>query len=169
MRAFVDTELWSFAKKRPVRRRFKSEEEFNLALEIHERVVEFFRDVFPSLHIYISHHQLIEIFHVMAFRGLRVPLHEALAIVERIMEDESIVKVPITADVIREALKESSETRIHVWDFLCFLPVRGFVDIAYSSDPLFRVIGERYGVEVANPVGRWIGPSEAAGSEYEYW
>ncbi len=158
LRAFVDTELWSLAKKRPVRSRFKSEEEFNLAMEVHERAVKFFKEVFPSLDVYISHHQLMEIFHVMAFRGLRVPLREALAIVERIMEDESIVKVPITADVVREALKESSETRIHVWDFLCFLPVRRFVDIAYSSDPHFRIIGERYGVEVVNPVGRWMGP-----------
>jgi len=43
LRAFVDTELWSFAKKRPVRHRFKSDEEFNLAMEIHRRAVEFFR------------------------------------------------------------------------------------------------------------------------------
>ncbi len=158
LRAFIDTELWSFAKKKPVRSRFRSEDEFNLAMEVHRKAVEFFRDTFPSLKVYMSHHQLMEIFHVLAFRGLRIPLSEALAIVERIMEDSSIVKVPITADVIREALRESSETRIHVWDFLCFLPVRGFVDIAYSSDPHFRVMGERYGIKVVNPVSQWIAP-----------
>ncbi len=135
MKAFVDTELWSSAKKKPVRSKFRSEEEFNLALEVHRRATEFFRDVFPSLKVYISFHQLVEIFHVLAFRGLRVPLREVLAIVEHIMEDGSIVKVPITAEVVREALRESSETRIHVWDFLCFLPVRNFVDTIYSSNP----------------------------------
>ena len=158
MKAFIGTEIWSFAKKKPLRNRFRSEAEFKSAMDVHERAVSFFKGVFPSLKVYMSYHQLAEIFHVLAFRGLKVPLEDAMAIIERIIEDSSIVKAPITADTVKEALRGSLETGIHIWDFLCFLPVRKYVEVIYSSDPHFRVIGRRYGIEVVNPVGKWIGP-----------
>jgi len=61
------------------------------------------RELYPSskgssLKVYMSYHQLAEIFHVLAFRGFKVPLEDAMAIIERIIEDSSIVKVPTTAD-----------------------------------------------------------------------
>jgi len=152
----VDTEIWSIAKKRPVKELFSSEEEFKRAMEMHSRAREFFSDEFPGLRVYLSQHQLAEIFHVLAFRGLRIPLEEAHHIVMGIVEDASIVKVPVSVEDIREAVKESMETGIHIWDFLCFLPVKGLIDRIYSADSHFKVIGERHGIEVINPLHHWL-------------
>ncbi len=67
-------------------------------------------------------HQIAEIFHVLSFRGHRIPLNEAFAIVDSLMEDDSIVKVPVLAEHVIESITASKETGIHVWDFLCFIP-----------------------------------------------
>gem|GEM_PF-6132528 len=48
---------------------------------------------------------MAEIFHVLAFRGFKVPLEDVMTIIERIIEDGSIVKVPTTADTVKEALE----------------------------------------------------------------
>jgi len=152
----VDTELWSIAKKKPLEERFSSKEEFEKAMKMHLKAREFFSNEFPSLRVYMSNHQLAEIFHVLALRGLRVPFEEPLRIVMGIMEDNSIVKVPVNIEDVSKALKESVETGIHVWDFLCFLPVKDFVDAVYSADSHFKVIGKRHGVKVINPLQYWL-------------
>ncbi len=158
MKALVDTELWSIVKKRPVREKFPSQEEFLSAMTVHEAAIKFFREEFPNLKVYMSYHQLAEIFHVLAFRGTKLPLKEAFSVITSIIEDPLIVKVPVTIEVLREAMKESAETGIHVWDYLCFLPVRDMIDVIYSADPHFKVIGEKHGVKVINPLKRWLGP-----------
>jgi len=56
---------------------------------------------------------------------LRIPLKETYNIIMGIVEDASIVKVPVSVEDIREAMKKSVETGIHIWDFLCFLPAKG--------------------------------------------
>jgi len=154
--ALVDTELWSIAKKEPAKEMFSSKEEFEKAMKMHSRAREFFSNEFPGLRVYISNHQLAEIFHVLAFRGLRIPFEEAYSIVTGIIEDASIVKVPLTMEHVMKALKESLDTGIHIWDFLCFLPVREFVDTIYSADSHFKLIGKRHGVKVINPLDHWL-------------
>ncbi len=158
MRALVDTELWSVAKKRPAKEKFPSKEEFLSAMRAHEAAEKFLREEFPDLKVYMSYHQLAEIFHVLAFRGTKLPFKEALSVITSIIEDPFIVKVPVTIEVLREAVKESAETGIHVWDYLCFLPVRDMIDVAYSADLHFKVIGEKHGVRVINPLKQWLGP-----------
>ncbi len=101
-------------------------------------------------------HQIAEIFHVLAFRGHRIPLDEAVAVVESIIDDDSIVKVPVLAEHLKESFRESRETGIHVWDFLCFIPLKNYVDVIYSLDRHFVKIGEIYGVKVVNPTKEWL-------------
>jgi len=67
-----------------------------------------------------------------------------------------MVKVPIKMEDVRKALRESMETGIHIWDFLCFLSVKEFVETIYSADSHFKVIGKRHGVEVINPLIYWL-------------
>jgi len=155
-KAFVDTEIWSLAKKRPVRKKFKSESDYKRALKMHESCREFFKEEFDKLRVYMSLHQVAEIFHVLAFRGFKIPLEEALAIVKGIMEDDRIVKVPVLAEHLEESFTMSKETGIHVWDFLCFVPLKNYVDVIYSLDKHFITIGKLYGVEVLNPAQEWL-------------
>jgi len=152
----VDTEIWSIAKKKPDEKKFALKEEFIKALEMHEKARDFFMNVFPKLKVYMSMHQLVEIYHVLAFRGARVPRSYAKSIVKAIIEDDNIIKVAVTLDHVEEAVRESVESGIHVWDYLCFIPVKDYVDTVYTCDEHFKVIGERYKVKILNPLNTWI-------------
>lgn len=156
MKAIVDTELWSLAKKKPIREKFGSKEEFEKALNFHLKARDFFLNEFPKINVYMSLHQLAEIFHVLTFRGHRIPVDEASAIVLGIIEDPRIAKISVSSKHIHEAIKESARTGIHIWDFLCFVPVRDFVDTVCTTDKHFEVIGKYYGISIVNPIGSWL-------------
>ncbi|MGC9104094.1 MAG: PIN domain-containing protein [Candidatus Methanodesulfokora sp.] len=152
----IDTEIWSIAKKRPLPNNFSSKEDYLEALNAHEAARKFFLETLPSLKVYISAHQLAEIYHVLAFRGARLSREQAASIVLAILEDDDIVKVPVTQRHVEEAVKESKESGIHVWDYICFLPVKDYVDAIFSCDLHFRKIGEKHKIEVINPIGLWL-------------
>lgn len=154
--AMVDTEIWSIAKKEPRRENFVSREEYARFLEMHKKAQGFFVNVFPELKLYMSIHQLAEIFHVLAFRGARIPRSQAEDIVKAIIEDSDIVKVPVTLDHVEEAVKGSAESNIHIWDYLCFIPVKDYVDAVFTCDSHFIKMGEKYNVRILNPLGTWI-------------
>lgn len=156
MKAVVDTEIWVFAKKRPLKSKFRSEGEYTKFLKAHVVAQEFFREVFPKLKVYMTTHQLAEIFHVLSFRGARVPLSESIRLVKLIVEDPGIVKVPVTCEHVRLAAELSAKTGIHIWDFLCILPVAGLVDVVFSCDKHFLEIGRLLGIRVENPIPIWV-------------
>jgi len=156
-RALVDTEVWSLAKKRPVRSRFGSEAEYERALKMHVACRKFFEEEFDKVRVYMSLHQVAEIFHVLSFKGSRLPTEKALKIVTEIFRDSKIVKVPVSAEHVKESVRASKETGIHVWDFLCFVPVKNYVSVVYSLDVHFLKICEMYGKELVNPAEEWLG------------
>ncbi len=156
IKAFVDTEIWVLAKKKPVREKFKSKSDYEKALKIHKGCREFFEKEFDNLRIYMTLHQVAEIFHVLAFRGHKIPLNEAFAIADGLMKDDSIIKVPILAEHVIESIIASKETGIHIWDFLCFIPLKNYVEVIYSLDKHFLEIGKRYNVKVVNPAQEWL-------------
>ena len=67
MNVFVDTQLWVYAFKVPQREKFTSEDEYRDALRMHSRANEFLRDALLNHMLYITTHQLAEIFHALAF------------------------------------------------------------------------------------------------------
>ena len=155
-KAMVDTCIWVLSKKKPSPQKFKSRDEYGEALAVHRRAQAFFRNTFPKLKVYMSLHQVAEIFHVMAFRGARVPLEEALRVVNEILVNPSVVKIPVSERHVKESIKLSAETGIHVRDFLCFIPVKDFVEVIYTGDRHFLRIGEMFRVNVVNPLKYWL-------------
>jgi len=155
LNVMIDTQLWVLAKKKPSPSRFPSRDDYERALRAHELAREFFAREYPRSRIYMSIHQIAEIFHALAFRGQRVPVEEARMLLEEIAADPKVVKVPLTLEHYREAASESSRTGIHIWDYLCFLPVKDYVDVVYSTDPHFRELCKSYGLELINPVEYW--------------
>jgi len=155
-KAMVDTEIWAISKKKPDERKLTSREKFIKALKMHQKAKLFFRNTFPKLKVYMSLHQLAEIYHVLAFRGIKIPREDVESIIEAILEDDNIIKVAVTLEHLEEAIKESARSNIHIWDYLCFLPVKDYVDTVFSCDEHFIKIGEEYGVEVINPLDIWI-------------
>jgi len=156
IKAFVDTEIWVLAKKKPVREKFKSKSDYERVLKIHKGCRRFFEEEFDNLRIYMTLHQIAEIFHILAFRGHKIPLNEAFAIVDSLMKDDTVIKVPVLAEHVTESLIASRETGIHIWDFLCFIPLKNYVEIIYSLDRHFLEIGKRYNVKVVNPAQEWL-------------
>ena len=152
----VDTEIWSIAKKKPDENKFASREEFTKVLEMHKRAKVFFMKIFPRLKVYMAVHQLAEIYHVLAFRGTRIPKSHAENIVRLIIEDDNIVKVAVTLEHIEEAIKESVKSNIHVWDYLCFIPVKDYIDTVFTCDEHFIRIGKKYNIRIINPLNTWI-------------
>ena len=62
---------------------------------------------------------------------------EALAIIEKIMSSTRTVVVEVKRRHYREALRLSSLSSIHIWDYLCIVPLKGLVDVAYTNDKHF--------------------------------
>ena len=157
MNVFVDTQLWVYAFKVPQREKFTSEDEYRDALRMHSRANEFLRDALLNHVLYITTHQLAEIFHALAFRGVRMDVREALGIVERLVNSSRTVVVEVKRKHYREALRLSSLSRIHIWDYLCIVPLKKVIDVAYTNDEHFlHPTIKRLIPEVDNPVGKWI-------------
>ncbi|MGC9202493.1 MAG: hypothetical protein ACP5HX_07495 [Thermoproteota archaeon] len=92
----------------------------------------------------------------MSFRGSKLPLEVSLQIVNEILENDKIVRVPILQSHIKKAIEESAKSGIHVWDYLCFLPVAELVSVVYTSDYHFKQIGDQFNVKIVNPAELWL-------------
>lgn len=157
MNIFVDTQLWVYAFKKPSREKFANRDEYEEALRAHNIASKLIRDSLINHVIYLTSHQLAEIFHVLAFRGVRMNRKEALSITEKIMGSSRTVLVDVRKKHYREALKLSSLSGIHIWDYLCIVPLKGMIDLAYTNDshflhPTIKSLVPR----IDNPIGRWI-------------
>jgi len=157
MDVFIDTQLWIYAFKKPQRENFLSGEEYEEALQIHGKAMKFMHNVLTSHMVHITTHQLAEIFHALAFRGVRMNSRQALNIVEKIMKSSRTIVVEVRKRHYREALRLSSLSGIHIWDYLCIIPLRGQIDVAYTNDKHFLHPTIKSLVpKVENPIGKWI-------------
>jgi len=157
LEVFIDTQLWVYAFKKPQRRGFESEEKYKEALKIHEKANNFLYEALTKHTIYVTTHQLAELYHALAFRGARMEPRKALAIIEDIVNSTRTVIVEVRKKHYREALRLSTISGIHVWDYLCIVPLKGLIDVAYTNDKHFLHATIRSLVpRIENPVGKWL-------------
>lgn len=78
IKALVDTEIWSLAKKKPVKSKFGTEAEYERAMKMHIACRRFFEEEFDRTRVYMSLHQIAEVFHVLSFRGSKLPAAQTL-------------------------------------------------------------------------------------------
>jgi len=157
MKVFIDTQIWVYAFKKPRKESFKNRGAFKEALQMHSNATKFLQDALGNHEIYITTHQLAEIYHALAFRGIRMNVRQALEIIDNIMKSSKTVLVEVKRRHYREALKLSSVSGIHVWDYLCVIPLKELIDVAYSNDRHFLHPTLRNLVpKVENPIGKWI-------------
>lgn len=157
MNVFVDTEIWSFAQKTPVKEKFKSKLEYEIFLRAHMEAKKFLKKVLSEETIYMSLHQVVEIFHVLGFRGFKLPVNFVIEYVNALILSERVVKIPITASHIQEALKLSRESGIHIWDFLCITPIKEYIDRIYTVDRHFlHKTFQKLGIKIENPLKIWV-------------
>jgi len=74
-----------------------------------------------------------------------------------ILKSERIIKVPIEHEHVCLAARLSAESGIHIWDFLCIVPIIDYIDIAYTIDPHFQhKVFKKLGIKMENPLGKWL-------------
>jgi predicted nucleic acid-binding protein len=154
MGIFIDTEIWSFAQKEPEKEKFDGG--YEKALEMHKRSKEFLLQNVDK-EIVMSYHQIVEIYHVLSFRGFKVPRDFALQYIMGLLSAENILKREVTLEHYRAAVEASARSGIHIWDFLCILPVAEELEVIYTCDQHFlNDEFKRLNVEVINPLEYWI-------------
>lgn len=77
--------------------------------------------------------------------------------VNDLLLSERVVKIPVTVSHVKEALKLSKESGIHVWDFFCIIPIKEYIDVIYSVDKHFlHETFQKLGIKIENPLKIWI-------------
>ncbi|AEA46946.1 hypothetical protein [Archaeoglobus veneficus] len=154
MGIFIDTELWSFALKKPVKEKFG--DGFEKAYKMHVEAKKFLLENVER-DILMSSHQLAEIYHVLAFRGLRLPVKFVLEYVINLMEAPNVILREVLPEHVRKAVDSSVKSGIHLWDFLCIYPILDELEVIYTCDAHFKHEEFRkLGVEIINPLDVWI-------------
>ena len=157
MDIMIDTEIWSLSVKKPLRDKFSSKEGYDKAIEIHDKARMLVKNALSNDTIYMSAHQIAEIFHVLAYRGTKLPLQFAKKYIKSLIDAKEIVKIEVTWTDFLESIRLSSMSGIHIWDFLCVVPIAEYIDRAYSIDKHFQdPIFKELGIHIENPLGYWM-------------
>jgi len=155
--SFIDTEIWSFSQKTPEKDKFDSKEDFNKTLALHKNANTFLKKQIQENQILMTYHQLAEIFHVLGFRGKKMTLSWLQNFCSSLLSSRFIIWFEINENHLKKSLKMSIESSIHIWDFLCVVPLLDEVDILYSCDKHFLDPSiQSLGPEVVNPLNEWI-------------
>ena len=71
---FIDTQIWVFAQKKPIKSNFSNIDEYKEAIKIHHKSHNLIIEQIRKNQIAMTFHQLSEIYHAFAFRGQKIPL-----------------------------------------------------------------------------------------------
>jgi predicted nucleic acid-binding protein len=64
--------------------------------------------------------------------------------------------IEATLEDVQKCIDLSLASNIHVWDFLCVIPLKDQVDVIYTSDKHFTHQSmQDLGVAIENPIGTW--------------
>lgn len=157
MTIFIDTEIWIFAQKIPDRSNFQKASEYENALDLHQKSSEFLKQKIIESEISMTNHQLCEIFHALAFRGKKAPLSIASKYCNQLLSSKFIHLYQVSDKHVNEAIELSMKSGIHVWDYICVLPLYSDVEILYSCDEHFKHKSfQSLGTKIENPLNIWI-------------
>ena len=157
MRVFIDTEIWIFSKKKPKSEKFSKESDFQNANKFHEKAIKFLKNQISQNEIFMTYHQLCEIFHILGFRGMRIPLDNVQRYCFQLLTSEFIIWHQNTIKHVNKALDMSLQSGIHIWDYLCVLPIYKEIDVMYSCDVHFKHESfKSLGPKIENPLNMWI-------------
>jgi predicted nucleic acid-binding protein len=150
-RIFIDTEIWSFGLKKPEEN--DSEEMKNRFTIAHNFLMERIKND----EIFISTHQIAEIFHVLSFRGKKLPIEFSSSFIEKLTQMSNISIIPITKNHIKQAFSLCNDSGIHIWDFLCIIPITNNIEIIYTCDKHMKSkIFQNFKIPIQNPIDIWL-------------
>jgi len=142
----VDTNIWHFAMVKPIEREF---------LEIHKRANSFLLSTLTDedTRIALSSYQIAEVQEVL--RRSHVDLDTRMKLLADFKTRKFYV-ADLSFRIVEEAIRDSFESRVHVYDYLVAYPLKGVVTRIYSADDHFQHAHFMKMAEVVNPVFPWI-------------
>ncbi len=153
---FVDTELWVYSLKRPDKKKYPDEALYNRDMQKHLDAKSFFKHVPPGTFFFFTTHQVCELYHVLMFRGTKLDGTFVREYINSLSLASTTRIIEVSTDVIKQCVNMSLASGIHVWDYLCIVPIIDKVDAVYTSDKHFlhaSITG--LGKPVKNPIGTW--------------
>jgi hypothetical protein len=154
---FIDTQLWIYAQKEPDPSRFPTKQEYQRMLAIHQQADAFLQQQVKKSVIAMTYHQLAEIYHNLAFQGQRLDVEFCSQYCSTLLRSKFMRWFLIREPHLQDGLLLSKQSGIHVWDYLCVLPVIQDVDVLYTCDSHFQ--HETFTSlqrPIHNPIGEWL-------------
>ncbi|TFG04180.1 MAG: hypothetical protein EU536_05070 [Promethearchaeota archaeon] len=154
---FIDTQIWIFARKSPDKQRFTALSKYNLFQDFHQQALEFLANVIKENIICMTFHQLFEIYHSLAFRGRKQIIQDVKKFCSELLNSKFIHWYSITETQISDCLKLSAQSNIHIWDYVCIVPLIQDVDVLYSCDRHFQdPTFSQFKKPILNPLNKWF-------------
>jgi len=142
----IDTNIWHFALVTP------TEEPF---IEVHNLASTFLSPILfdPNIRIALSCYQACEILEVLRRSNLSVETGHKL--LEDFEKRKFFVK-SLDFPAVINAVRDSAESNIHIYDYLVAYPLKGIVSRIYSADEHFKHPHFHEIAEVNNPLSPWV-------------
>ena len=154
---FIDTQLWVFAQKPPNKKKFRNEETYNQLLQNHQISKTFIAQKVETEEISMTYHQLGEIFHSLAYRGDKISLKFCQKYCWQLLDSQFICWYPITQEHLKTCITLSTDSGIHIWDYICVVPLIKEIIEIYSCDAHFQHDSfQQFGKPIINPLNQWI-------------
>ena len=152
----IDTQIWIYSKKKPIRTKFESETDYLKTMELHQKAEKFLKSFTGEVIIYFSIQQIGELFHTLAFRGVKIPVNEANEFINILINSDNIIVIPYSTDDLIKAMILSARSKIHIWDYLCVIPLINHISKIYTVDSHFKdKTFIDLGISIENPLEVW--------------
>lgn len=153
---FIDTQIWIYAQKEPDKKRYKNDEDYQRILSLHKNADKFMQTNIQSNIIGMTYHQLSEIYHNLGFQGRFLDIEFCIEFSLRLLNSKIIKWYNVNRDNIKQALLLSKDAKIHIWDYLCILPMIKEIEIIYTCDKHFQdKTFKQFNIPIQNPLGDW--------------
>jgi predicted nucleic acid-binding protein len=153
---FVDTELWIYSLKKPDANKYPDKELHEQDKRKHLRAQAFFKKFTGDTQFFFTTHQICEIYHALRFRGTRLDPTFVRSYIDALVSAKSNHVFEATKDDVKRSIDLSITSNIHVWDFLCVIPIINRIDTIYTSDKHFtHQAMQDLGIAIENPIGTW--------------
>ncbi|MFX0101260.1 MAG: hypothetical protein ACFFCS_16930 [Candidatus Hodarchaeota archaeon] len=148
---YIDSEIWSYALKKP------KDGSSNAIIERYTKAKTFLLERITNDEIFLSLHQLHELFHILSFRGNKLPPDFTKKYLENLTKMETVTIVNNSLTHFKKAMERSILSGIHIWDFLCVIPLVNSIEIIYSCDKHFDSDEfKSFKKPIMNPIGTWF-------------
>ncbi len=148
--------MWIYSLKKPDESKYPSKDLHAQDMRKHLKAQSFFKTFTNKTLFFFTTHQICEIYHALRFRGQKLDANFVDAYINSITSAKTSRIVEANKDDMKHCIDLSIASNVHVWDFLCIIPIKDKIDVIYTSDKHFtHQTMKDLGVRIENPIGTW--------------